>query len=143
VTQFEKDLLVSEKSLKHEESSLESSVDEMLASEFKRIINNEKVDVFIEELEQLISDLTQQIPGLEKAPDEIENLIEFKLSINFIKLLSEMMQANQLNEFSQAVVGFLDDIVDGNAKMNVDVVRRLSLVVSFYDRYINFVKQSL
>ena len=123
-------------------SSTQSLVDEMLANEFSRITDNEKIGVFIEEFEQLISSLTQQAPVLEKAPNEIENLIQFKLSIHFIKVLSEMMQATQLKQFSQMVIEFLDDIVDGNTKMSDDVVNRLSIVVNIYDRYICSVKQN-
>ncbi|MDX2506678.1 MAG: FimV/HubP family polar landmark protein [Gammaproteobacteria bacterium] len=124
------------------EPSEKSRMDEMLAIEFSKIKDHDKIDVFIEEFEQLLRTLAQQAPVLENRPNELEYLIQFKISIHFIKVLSEMMQANYLQHFSQIVIEFLEDLVDGKSRMTVDVASRLSIVIGFYDQYINSVKNN-
>ncbi|MDX2507475.1 MAG: hypothetical protein QNL62_23790 [Gammaproteobacteria bacterium] len=116
------------------------SIEGLLENELTNIQYDEKVDVFIEEFDRLISSLSQQTTILDKEPDELENLIQFKLSIHLIKVLSDMMQANYLTQFSQTIIEFLEDIVDGNAKMTTDILRRLHNVVSFCNQYISFLK---
>lgn len=106
-----------------------------LENEFSEIKDNEKVVVFIEELDQLIANLCEQKPVSGEQPNKIERLIEFKSSIHLIKLLSEMMQASHLTQFSQTVIEFLDDLVDGIASLTADVIERLTIVVNCYDHY--------
>jgi FimV-like protein len=114
---------------------------ELLKSEFTAVQNNEKTDVFIEEFEQIMATLNDQTPAIGKEPSDIEHLVQFKLSVHFIKVLSEMMQASFLNKFSTTVIDFLEDIIDGNNHLTGEVTKRLSVVVNLYAQYIARVKE--
>jgi len=114
--------------------------DDELINEFSNFKDNDKIDVFIAEFEEIMANLSRQTPAIEKSPDELENIVQFKLSVHFIKVLSDMMHATHLNKFSNTVIDFLEDILDGKTKMSNDVSHRLMVVVGFYNRYIHFVK---
>ncbi len=114
--------------------------DEELAEEFDNIKNNQKVDVFIEEFEQIISSLSSQTPELENQPDDIESLMQFKLSVHFVKVLSEMMQARYLRYFSDTVIDYLEEVLNGQIVRSEDISKRLLVVVSFYRQYVHSIK---
>lgn len=114
----------------------EKTMDSKLLNEFSNFKGNEKIDAFIEEFEQIMSNLSLRAPAIKKSPDELENIIQFKLSVHFIKALSDMMQATHLKNFSNTVIEFLEGILDGKTRMSDEVSHRLTVVVSFYDQYI-------
>ena len=120
----------------------EQLTEEMLSQDFAKIMSNKKVDVFIQEFEDVMSSMTHHTPAVNNTTNELENLLQFKLSIHFIKVLSEMMQATYLKQFSTTVIDFLDDVVNGNTRMTTDVTHRLVFVVDFYDRYIHSIKKN-
>ena len=113
----------------------------MLSHDFDKIKGDERIDVFIQEFEDVMSSLTNHTPLMNDSSDELENLLQFKLSVHFIKVLSKMIQATHLKQFSTTVIEFLEDVLEGNTKMTVDVSNRLVVVVNFYDRYIHSVKE--
>ena len=125
-----------------EATQSEKITSEILSHDFDIIMNNEKIDVFIQEFENIMSNLTNHTPAVDKVPSELENLLQFKLSIHFIKMLSEMMQATYLTQFSTTIIEFLEDILDGKTKMTADITHRLIIVVNFYTRYIHSVKEN-
>ncbi len=114
-----------------------------LKHEFQQIMDSDHLSVFIEEFELLISNLNDQWPRFHKALNNIEGLIHFKLSIHLIKHLSKMMQAVHLLNFSQIVIDYLEDIVDGRIHVTSDVIDRLSLVVEYFHYYIESISLSL
>ncbi len=114
--------------------------DEELAKEFDNIKNNQKIDVFIEEFEQIISTLGSHTPELENQSDDIENLMQFKLSVHFVKVLSEMMQARYLRYFSTTVIDYLEEVLNGQIVSSKDMNKRLQVVVSFYRQYVHSIK---
>jgi hypothetical protein len=120
----------------------EKLTDKMLSHDVDKIKNNEKFDVFIQEFEDILSNLTNDITAINNAPDDLENLLQFKLSIHFINVLSKMIQATHLTQFSTTVIEFLEDILDGNTRMTTDVTNRLIVVVNFYVCYIHSVKEN-
>jgi len=113
----------------------EASIEQLFENEYINIREHEKVDVFIEEFEQQIGNLIKYAQLIKKAPDELENLIQFNLSNHLIKVLSEMMEASHLTRFSQTIVHFLDDIIDGKSSLSTEVINRLAVVVDFYYQY--------
>lgn len=117
------------------EISSNISANDGLELEFSLIQNNEHIDVFIEEFSQLISRLSVQKPVFENNYQNTDHFIEFKLSIHLIKVLSQMMQATHLDQFSDTVIVFLDDIIDGTSVITADIIERLSLVVDYYNYY--------
>ncbi|MCU7817964.1 MAG: hypothetical protein KZQ57_03635 [gamma proteobacterium symbiont of Lucinoma myriamae] len=120
----------------------EKITDEMLSHDVDKIKSSEKIDVFIQEFEDILSNLTSHITAINNAPDELENLLQFKLSIHFINVLSKMIQAAHLTQFSTTVIEFLEDILDGNTRMTADVTNHLVVVVNFYERYIHLLKEN-
>lgn len=112
----------------------------VLLKEIYTIKESDKFYVFLEEIEPIFNKLSSQAVTLKKAPDELENLIEFKISVHLIKVLSEMMQAKHLRHYSQTVIEFLENIVAGKTTMTVEFIERLSNVVKFYEYYIDSVK---
>ncbi len=113
---------------------------EMLAQEFETIKYNENINIFIEETEQLASSLTVQSSTLKAGSNRIEKLVQFQLSIQSLQELSELIQARQLSHFTQIVLEFLSEIIDGKIKISNRDIWRLLSVVDFYHRYINSVK---
>lgn len=105
--------------------------DEQWLQEFENIRNNEKLDVFIDEFEQLLSEINSRTKNMEESPENLDNLIQFQSSISFIKVLSEMVQAQRLNHFSYTVAEFLDGLIEGQIRTSSDIGRRLSKVVKF------------
>ena len=91
--------------------------------------------MLINKFEQLIIKLTEQT-RLMSNNDRYE-LDEFKLSLQLIIELSDMIQATDLKDLTQTVFEFLDDDVNGNIKIPEKVFARLLLVVGFYSRYVN------
>ncbi|WP_198265584.1 hypothetical protein [sulfur-oxidizing endosymbiont of Gigantopelta aegis] len=118
-------------------SSLENKLfsDNSFELELSKIKACQKVDVFIEEFEQLIANLAIQKPVIDKKSDNLGSLVQFKISIHLIKLLSEMVQASHLNHYSLTIIEFLQDIIDGRSSLSTDTCDRLSSVVRYYDRY--------
>ncbi len=125
-----------------EATQAENLTDEMLSLDFEKIKSDEKIDIFILEFEEIMSTLASQTPAINDTSNELDNLIQFKSSIHFIKILSEMMQANHLKRFSTTVIEFLEDILVGNTRMTADVTNRLVIVINLYTRYIHSVKES-
>lgn len=119
----------------------EKITEESLSQDFAKIMSNKKVDVFIQEFEDVMSNMTYP-PVVNNTTKELENLLQFKLSIHFIKVLSEMMQATYLKQFSTIVIEFLEVVVNGNTRMTTDVTHRLVFVVDFYDGYIHSIKKN-
>lgn len=115
--------------------------EEMLSHDFDKIMDSNKIDIFIQEFEEVMSSLTDHTPDIDRTYVKLDNLIQFKLSINFIKILSEMMQANHLKQFSTTIIEFLEDVLDGKAKITSDTSDRLIFVVSFYNHYICSLKE--
>ncbi len=108
-----------------------------LEDEFQQLLDSDNLTVFIEEFELLISKLNTQQAAIHNNPDDIESLINFKLSIHLIKHLSEMMQAVHLKYYSHTVIEFLEDLVDGKTHITSDVTKRLSIVVDYFYYYKN------
>lgn len=108
-----------------------------LEDEFQQLIASDNLTVFIDEFELLISKLNTQQAIIHNNPDDIEGLINFKLSIHLIKHLSEMMQAAHLKYFSHTVIEFLEDLVDGKTHITSVVIERLSVVVDYFYYYKN------
>ena len=88
-----------------------------------------------------MSTLSEHAPQAKHRDNELENLQQFKSSIHFIKILSEMMQATYLKQFSTTIIEFLEDVLDGKTKLTTDVTNRLTIVVSLYSSYIYSVKK--
>ncbi|MCW8931403.1 MAG: hypothetical protein OQL19_14325 [Gammaproteobacteria bacterium] len=122
-------------------TQVETLSDEMLFSDFNNIIKSKKIDIFIQEFEDVMSKLENHTLEANQHDHEQESLLHFKSSIHFIKILSEMMQANYLKRFSMSIIEILDDILDGKIKMTTDINHRLSFVVNFYTRYIYSLKK--
>jgi len=122
-------------------TQLETLPDEMLSHDFDIIINSEKIDVFIQEFEDVMSELSSHKPEVSRTENNLDKLVQYKLSIHFIKILSEMMQATYLNQFSTTIIDFLEDVLDGKIKMTDDTTNRLIIVINFYSRYIHSVKK--
>ncbi len=120
--------------------------DEQWLQEFENIRNNEKLDIFIDEFEQQLSDLNSlselnhNTQNAADTPGNLDNLIRFQSSIRFIKVLSEMVQAQRLNRFSYTVAEFLDGLIEGQIRTSSDTGRRLSKVVNFYNQYSKLLK---
>ncbi len=114
--------------------------DEQWLQEFENIRNNEKLDVFIDEFEQLLSEINSRTKNVEDSPENLDNLIQFQSSIRFIKVLSEMVQAQRLNRFSYTVAEFLDGLIEGKISTSSDTGRRLSKVAKFYNQYSRLLK---
>ncbi len=121
-------------------TQVETLSDEELSHDFYNIINSNKIDVFIQEFEEVMSNLSSHAPEVSRTPHDLNNLLQYKLSIHFIKALSEMMQATYLKQFSTTIIEFLEDVLDGKTKMTTDTTNRLIIVVSFYSRYIHSIK---
>ena len=116
-----------------------STDSQQLQDEWLVIRDNEKIEVFIEEFEQIMVNLQQQASGFKKnaqSGERLENLLQFKVSIHFIKVLSEMMQTPYLYQFSAAVADYLQEIIDGKSQLNTRSMQRLLIVVEFYEQYI-------
>ena len=130
----------SSKILTFELMTSEFSTDsQQLQDEWLVIRDNEKIEVFIEEFDQIMVDLLQQASEFKKdsqPDDRLDNLLQFKVSIHFIKVLSEMMQTPYLYKFSTAVIDYLQEIIDGKSQLNTRVMQRLLIVVEFYEQYI-------
>ncbi len=109
--------------------------DSQLMQEFENIRNNEKLDVFIGEFEQLLAQINSCTTTIVNSPEDLDNLIQFQSSIRFIKVLSEMVQAHCLNRYSYTVAEFLDGMIEGQIGMSPDTGKRLSKVVIFYNAY--------
>ena len=77
---------------------------------------------------------------MEDSPENLDNLIQFQSSIRFIKVLSEMVQAQRLNRFSYTVAEFLDGLIEGQIRTSSDTGRRLSKVIKFYNQYSKLLK---
>lgn len=118
----------------------ENISDEELKKEWNNIRENEKVEVFIEEFEQVMKSLTQQMSTIKADIHEQENIIQFKLSVHFMKILSEMTQASYLYKFSTTVINFLDEIIDEKNYLSSDLMERLVVVVRFYKNYLQNVR---
>ena len=115
--------------------------DEILSHDFEQIKDNDKIDIFIQEFEDIMSTLSNHTPQANHRDKELKNLLQFKSSIHFIKILSEMMQATYLKQFSTTIIEFLEDVLDGKTKLTTDVTNRLTIVVSLYSSYIYSVKK--
>lgn len=115
--------------------------DTQLMEEFENILNNDKLDIFIEEFEQYLKDINTRTDTLADTPENMDNLIQFQSSIHFIKVLSEMMQARCLNRFSDTVAKFLDGIINGQIRVCADTTKKLQKVVVFYNQYDEYLKQ--
>ncbi len=123
-----------------EATQKEKLSDDLFSQDFTNIINNEKVDIFIQEFEDVMANLSSQTPKENFSTQDLDKLLQFKLSIHFIKVLSEMMQATYLNQFSSTIIDFLEDVIDGKIKMATDTSHRLNVVISLYSHYINSIK---
>lgn len=117
---------------------------EILANEFEHINNHQKIEVFIKEFKQLISKLTVQSQIMNNEMLGLEKVQQFKSSLQSIIKLSDMIQANHLNNLSQKVLEFLEEIINADVETDVEmsekISRRLSLVVDYYNRYIHSVE---
>lgn len=116
--------------------------DELIAYDFGKNRNSEEIAVFIREFEHIMSDLDNYTQEIVSTPKNMENLVQFKSSIHFIKVLSNMMQAVQLQQFSSTIIDFLEEILDGNTAMTNDISKRLLIAVTFYNHYIHWVKEN-
>ena len=120
--------------------------DEQWLQEFENIRNNEKLEVFINEFELFLSELNSlseinsHTKNVADSPEHLDNLIRFQSSIRFIKVLSEMVQAQRLNRFSYTVAEFLDGLIEGQIRTSSDTGRRLSKVIKFYNQYSRLLK---
>jgi hypothetical protein len=123
-------------------ADIKASMEAMLADEFMSLKVKNEVDAFIEEFDHLVENLAQQTASLEQEPEKLDNLIQFKVQVHLIKLLSEMIQASYLRHFSQTIIDFLDDIVDGKTCMTKEIMLRLHRVVTFCNQYIYLLKNN-
>ncbi len=115
---------------------------EMLTCDINDIESNEKIDIFIQEFDDILVNLTQSATAISQNSNELENILQFKLSVHFIKILSEMMQASHLEKFSNTVIDFLEDILVGHTQMSSDIGDRLIVVIGAYKDYIHSVKEN-
>ncbi|MCW8931100.1 MAG: hypothetical protein OQL19_12775 [Gammaproteobacteria bacterium] len=111
-----------------------------LDNEFKAVKNSIESAIFVDEFEQIISKLRLQLPLIKENIDNLDYLLQFKLSIHLIKVLSEMMQAVHLKEFSNTVLEFLDDLVDGKSTITPEIVEHFYHVVDYYNYYNDSIK---
>ncbi len=114
---------------------------EMLAHDFIYLKNNGKIDIFIQEFDEIMVNITRFVTHFDHTSDERENILQFKLSVHFIKILSEMMQADRLEQYSTTVIEFLEDILIGQTQMSTDIGDRLVVVINSYNGYINSIKE--
>jgi len=87
-----------------------------------------------------MASLSSQTPKESFSTQDLDKLLQFKLSIHFIKALSEMMKATYLNHFSTTIIDFLEDIIDGKTKMTTDTSHRLNTAISLYSHFISSIK---
>ena len=114
---------------------------EMLAHDFTYLNNNGKIDIFIQEFDEIMVNITRFVTHFDHTSEERENILQFKLSVHFIKILSEMMQADRLEQYSTTVIEFLEDILIGQTQMSPDIGDRLVGVINSYNDYINSIKE--
>ena len=63
-------------------------------------------------------------------------LVQFKSTIHVMKALSGMIDTPELAGFIQALIDYLDEIIDGKISPPDDILKKFAIAVQFFDEYI-------
>lgn len=88
-------------------------------------LDDEIVEIFLEEAEEVLGELRENFPKWRDNPADVDSLTVVRRSFHTLKGSGRMVGANQIGEFSWSIENLLNKVIDNSVEANTNVMNAI------------------